>query len=251
MRLKDKVAMVTGGSRGIGRAIAEAMLREGARVLIGANVEDETRKTAKAIGAEWCLLDTGKVDSIKQMIESARDRFGKLDILVNNAAIISPSLPVQDTEEADFDLLVAVNLKGYFMTMKYAYPLLKATQGCVLNISSMAGVTGQERHAAYAVTKGGVNALTKSAAVDWGPDRIRVNALCPAGVKTESLQQWCEEQPNSAEIEQYLNRIHSLGYCPDPEEIASVAVFLCSEEAKFMTGSIIPVSGGSECGYKL
>jgi meso-butanediol dehydrogenase / (S,S)-butanediol dehydrogenase / diacetyl reductase len=251
MRLKDKSAVITGGSAGIGRAIAEAMIQEGARVLIGARHEDVVRQTAEAIGAEWCVLDTGEVGSIKQIIDLARDRFSKLDILVNNAAVATPALPIQDTEEADFDRLVAVNLKGYFTAMKLAYPLLKETRGCVLNISSMAGVTGQERHAAYAATKGGINALTKCAAVDWGPDRIRVNALCPTGVWTDALRTWCDEQPNQAEIEQYLDRIHSLGYCPGPEEIASVALFLCSEDAKFMTGAIVPVSGGSECGYKL
>ncbi len=251
MRLKDKTAIVTGGSTGIGRAIAEAMIREGARVLIGARGEDTTRKTAEAIGAEWCVLDTGKVSSIEQLMHRVQNDFGKLDILVNNAAIATPSLPVQETDEADFDRLVAVNLKGYFTAMKLAYPLLQATQGCVLNISSMAGVTGQERHAAYAATKGGINALTKCAAVDWGPERIRVNALCPTGVWTDSLRTWCDEQQDKAEIEVYLDRIHSLGYCPGPEEIASVAVFLCSDEAKFMTGAIVPVSGGSECGYKL
>ena len=137
------------------------------------------------------------------------------------------------------------------MGMKFAYPLLKETQVCVLNISSMAGVTGQERHAAYAATKGGINTLTKSAAVDWGPQRVRVNALCPAGVWTDALRVWCEEQPDKQEAEQYHDRIHSLGYCPGPEEMATVAVFLCSDEAKFMTGAIVPVSGGSECGYKL
>jgi len=251
MRLKEKTAIVTGGSSGIGRAIAEAMIREGARVLIGALDEKATRETAEEIGAQWCVLDTGEVSSIEQLMHRVQDDFGKLDILVNNAAVATPSLPLQDTDEADFDRLVAVNLKGYFTAMKLAYPWLKASRGCVLNISSMAGVTGQERHAAYAATKGGINALTKSAAVDWGPERIRVNALCPAGVWTNSLRTWCEEQQDQTDIKEYLNRIHSLGYCPGPEEIASVAVFLCSDEAKFMTGAIVPVSGGSECGYKL
>jgi len=251
MRLKDKSAIVTGGSAGIGRAIAKAMIGEGARVLICAQHETSTRKEAESIGAEWSVFEAGDAESIKQMIDVARDRFGKLDILVNNAAIATPALPIQETEEVDLARLIAVNLKGYFTAMKFAYPMLKETQGCVLNISSMAGVTGQQRHAAYAATKGGINALTKSAAADWGAERIRVNALCPAGVWTDSLRVWCDEQPNKTEIKQYLDRIHSLGYCPGPEEISSVALFLCSDEAKFMTGAIVPVSGGSECGYKL
>jgi len=251
MRLENKTAVVTGGSTGIGRAIAEAMIAEGARALIGSRREDLLRETAEAIGAEWCVLDAGQTDSLKQMFRAVRDRFGKLDILVNNAAITTPSLPVQDTEESDLDLLLTVNLKGYFTAMKLAYPLLKETRGCVLNISSMAGVTGQQSHAAYAATKGGINALTKCAAADWGHERVRVNALCPTGVWTDALRVWCDEQPNSDEIMDYLDRVHSLGYCPNPDEIASVAVFLCSDEAKFMTGAIVPVSGGSECGYRM
>lgn len=251
MRLKDKTAFVTGGSAGIGRAIAEAMIREGAQVLIGARHEDELRAAADEIGADWRVLDVSNVASLQQFVEEAAKRFGRLDILVNNAAQVSPASPIEQTSEAELDALLTTNLKGYFFAMKFAYPLLKETHGCVLNVSSMAGVTGQERHAGYAATKGGINALTKCAAVDWGPDRIRVNALCPTGVWTDALRTWCNEQPNKAEIEQYLDRIHSLGYCPGPEEIASAAVFLCSEEAKFMTGALVPVSGGSECGYKL
>jgi NAD(P)-dependent dehydrogenase (short-subunit alcohol dehydrogenase family) len=115
----------------------------------------------------------------------------------------------------------------------------------------MAGVTGQERHAVYGATKGAINALTKCTAVDWGRDGIRVNAICPAGVWTDTLRRWMKVQPDAAGIESYLNKIHSLGYCPEPEEIASVAAFLCCDEAKFVTGCVMPVSGGSECGYNV
>ncbi|MEI8258378.1 MAG: SDR family oxidoreductase [Deltaproteobacteria bacterium] len=99
--------------------------------------------------------------------------------------------------------------------------------------------------------QGAINALTKCTAVDWGRDGIRINALCPAGVHTETLRQWMKLQPDAAGIETYLNQIHALGYCPEPTEIATVAAFLCSDEAKFITGYIMPVSGGSECGYNI
>ncbi|MEM1210911.1 MAG: SDR family oxidoreductase [Planctomycetota bacterium] len=249
--LDNKRAVVTGGSTGIGRAIAEELIRRGAKVMIASRRESLTRQTAEEIGADWCVVDTSRSEMICAMIDNAVSALGGLDILVNNAALASPSLPVQDTEEEDFDKLASTNLKGYFMGMKYAYPHLKTTQGCVLNISSMAGVTGQTLHAAYGATKGGINALTKCAAADWGPDRVRVNALCPTGVWTDALRTWCEEQPDKGEIERYLDRIHALGYCPDAEPIATAAAFLCSDDARFMTGAIVPVSGGSECGYKL
>lgn len=115
----------------------------------------------------------------------------------------------------------------------------------------MAGVTGQERHAVYGATKGAINALTKCAAVDWGREGIRINALCPAGVRTDTLRAWIATQPDAAGIETYLRQIHALGYCPEPDEIATVAAFLCSDEARFITGCILPVSGGSECGYNV
>lgn len=249
--LEAKTAIVTGGSTGIGKAIARELIARGAQVLIASQDETVTSQAAEELGAHWCVVDMSETESIRSMMQTAVDVFERLDILVNNAGITSPSLPVQDTGEEDFDRLVATNLKGYFMAMKYAYPYLKETSGCVLNISSMAGVTGQTLHAAYGATKGGINALTKCSAADWGPDHIRVNALCPAGVWTDALQTWCEEQPDKEEIENYLDRIHALGYCPDPEPIATAAAFLCSDDAKFMTGAIVPVSGGSECGYKL
>ena len=250
-KLSEKVAIVTGGSGGIGRAIAEQLIGAGARVAVIDRREPETRATAEASGARGYLADMSDSKAVQSAVHAVVHDFGKLDILVNNAGITSPSLPVQDTDEADFDALVATNLKGYFLAMKYAYPHLKATRGCVLNISSMAGVTGQTMHAAYGATKGGVNALTKCAAADWGRDQIRVNALCPAGVWTEALHQWCEAQEDRDGIKDYLDRIHALGYCPDTKPIATVAAFLCSEDACFMTGAIVPVSGGSECGYKL
>ena len=170
---------------------------------------------------------------------------------MNNAGIALPAMPVQETSIEQFEQLIDVNLRSVFLGCKLAYPHLMATRGCVLNISSMAGVTGQERHAVYGATKGAINALTKCTAVDWGRDRIRINALCPAGVWTDTLREWIKQQSDAAAINEYLNRIHALGYCAEPEEIAAAAAFLCSDDARFVTGCIMPVSGGSECGYNV
>ncbi len=252
-RLESKVAIVTGGAKGLGAAIVARFVAEGATVMVGDLHFEHAQQCAEQFGVQAFpqQLDVADEASFGTAIERAIGNWSRLDILVNNAGIAVPAAPAHTTTNEQFQHLIDVNLRGVWLGCKLAYPHLKSSQGCVLNISSMAGVSGQANHAVYAATKGAINALTKSTAVDWGPDRIRINALCPAGIWTDALRQWSRSQPDPDDIETYLNRIHSLGYCPQPEEIASVAAFLCSDEARFMTGAIVPVSGGSECGYKL
>ncbi len=252
-RLAQKIAVVTGAAAGIGAAIVRRFVAEGARVLIA----DRDHVRGEALCAElgdatrFHRMDVSVADSFRDAIALAVRQWGRLDILVNNAGIAMPAATVQDTTLDQFDALVSVNLRGVFLGCKLAYPHLKATRGCALNISSLAGVTGQERHAIYGATKGAINALTKCTAIDWGRDGIRINALCPAGVWTDTLRQWIGSLPDPAQIETYLQQIHALGYCPEPAEIASVAAFLCSDDAKFVTGALMPVTGGGECGYNL
>ena len=252
-RLKDRIALVTGGAKGIGAAIVDRFVAEGALVVIGDVQVDAESEIAQRYGDRAAIrqLDVADESSFGAVVDDIVAKWSRLDILVNNAGVTSPVEPVQSTTNEQFQQLIDVNIRGVWHGCKLAFPHLKSSRGCVLNISSMAGVSGQANHAIYSATKGAINALTKSTAVDWGCDRIRINALCPAGVWTDALDDWCKDQPAPEESEDYLNRIHSLGYCPGPDEIASVAAFLCSDEAKFMTGAIVPVSGGSECGYKL
>lgn len=252
-RLQNKIALVTGGAAGIGAAIVRRFVAEGARVIIGDRDQPQGEALRARLGGAAIFrgLDVADAASFADAIQYAVATWGRLDVLVNNAGIALPAATVQDTSLDEFEQLVEVNLRSVFLGCKLAYPHLKAAQGCVLNISSMAGVTGQERHAIYGATKGAINSLTKCAAVDWGRDGIRINALCPAGVWTDTLRAWMKAQPDAASIEIYLKQIHALGYCPEPEEIAAVAAFLCSDEAKFITGCLMPVSGGSECGYNI
>lgn len=252
-RLHNKVALVSGGAAGIGAAIVRRFVAEGARVVIGDRDHPNGEALCATLGSATAFqgLDVADATSFADAIKCALDLWGRFDILINNAGIALPAATVQDTTLDQFEQLVDVNLRSVFLGCKLAYPHLKAARGCVLNISSMAGVTGQERHAVYGATKGAINALTKCAAVDWGREGVRINALCPAGVWTDTLRQWIKAQAAPGAIEDYLKRIHALGYCPEPEEIASVAAFLCSDEAKFITGCILPVSGGSECGYNV
>ncbi len=252
-RLQDRVALITGGSAGIGAAMVRRFVADGARVFVADRDQPRGEALCAELGPSTMFhpLDVSDAASFAAAIDSLIKRWGRLDILVNNAGIALPAEPVQNTTIDQFDQLVDVNLRSVFLGCKLAYPHLRASRGCVLNLSSMSGITGQERHAVYGATKGAINALTRCTAVDWGREGIRINALCPAGVWTDTLRAWIEAQPDPQGIDQYLKDIHALGYCPEPGEIASVAAFLCSDDAKFVTGCIMPVSGGGECGYNV
>ncbi|MEO6908053.1 MAG: SDR family oxidoreductase, partial [Abditibacteriaceae bacterium] len=193
---------------------------------------------------------SSEVDA-QQLIEHTVKRFGAVDILINNAAVLTPTAAVQNTSLDEFEKLIAVNLRGAFLLCKYAYPHLQQSHGCILNVSSMAGVCGEKEHAIYAATKGAINALTQSMAVDWGSDGIRVNALCPSSVLTPNVDKLIEAAPNAAGIVELRREINALGFTAKPQHIADAALFLCCPQAAFMTGAIVPVSGGSECGYGL
>ena len=177
-------------------------------------------------------------------------RYHRLDAVHNNAGIATPSKPVHQTSDAEWDALFNVNLKSILYTTRHAFDALAASKGCILNTSSLVGVIGQAIHAAYTATKGGMNALTKSMALDYTKHGIRVNAVCPAGAWTPMLRQWCAEQPDPDSTERYLNEIHPLGYCPNGDAIADACVFLLSDKARFVTGHLMHVSGGAELGYR-
>jgi meso-butanediol dehydrogenase/(S,S)-butanediol dehydrogenase/diacetyl reductase len=251
--LDGKVIFITGGAAGIGRKCVEAYLAAGASV----SVVDLDREAVNQLATEFSGFPlatfVGNVksgDEVKSAIEHAIAVFGKINVIHNNAGIASPSKPLDETSEEEWDDLFAVNLKSVFWTTKYGIELLKQTKGCILNTSSMVAEIGQENHAAYVGTKGGMNALTKAMALDYAPFGIRVNAVCPAGVWTPMLRKWSEEQPDPESIGKYLDNIHPLGYCPEGDVIADVAVFLVSDASRFVTGCIMPVSGGAELGYK-
>lgn len=249
--LDGKVVVVTGASGGIGRACVEAFGTAGARVVM-ADVDESGRALARRLGPHRCRFirtDIRDDRSVRALMAETVNTFGSLDVLVNNAAAITPCVTLPETSLEDFDRLVGVNFKGMFLCCKHAHRHLKKARGSVVNISSMAGAMGEKAHAVYSGTKGAMNALTRSMAVDHGRDGIRVNALCPSSVLTPVTDRLIRGSANPAAIVKLRKTINHLGYTAEPEEIAAAAVFLTTPAASFITGAVIPVSGGTECGY--
>jgi meso-butanediol dehydrogenase/(S,S)-butanediol dehydrogenase/diacetyl reductase len=251
-QLHGKHILITGGAQGIGLECARAYIREDARVAI-ADIDVEQAKSAvQELGSAAISVSCNVADgaSVAKAVAQVIAAFGVIDAVHNNAGISMPSKPVHLTEEEEWDRLLGINLKSVFWTTKVCYPYLQASHGSILNTASMVGILGQSNHAAYVATKGAMISLTKAMALDYAAEGIRVNAVCPAGVWTPMLRQWATEQENPAEIESYLDRIHPLGYCPGGDVIADASVFLLSPAARFITGCILPVSGGAELGYR-
>jgi NAD(P)-dependent dehydrogenase (short-subunit alcohol dehydrogenase family) len=251
-QLENKVIFLTGGTEGIGYECAKAYVKEGAKLIIAAIGEARLNKVIAELGQDHLAIccDISNGHQVQHAIEKALSEFGRIDAIHNNAGIASPSKTLDETTDSEWNRLFSVNLKGIYHTVKYGIESLKKTEGCILNTSSLVGEIGQELHAAYAATKGGINALTKSMALDYSKFNVRVNAISPAGVWTPTLRKWLNEQPSTNYMNEYLNAIHPLGYCPEGDVIADVCVFLLSDKARFITGCILPVSGGAELGYR-
>jgi meso-butanediol dehydrogenase / (S,S)-butanediol dehydrogenase / diacetyl reductase len=252
MLLDKKVVVLTGGAQGIGLDCARAYASHGALVTILDKNAEMLNLAREEFGANHLAIacDVSSGPEVANAIEDTLRHFGRIDAIHNNAGIAHPSKTLHDTTEQEFETLFNVNVKSLYLTTKYGLNALKTTKGCILNTSSMVGDIGQELHAVYTATKGAINALTKSMAIDYSPFGIRVNAVAPAGVSTPMVKQWIKEQPFPGQMENYLRHIHPLGYCPEGKEIADACVFLLSDLARFITGTILPVSGGAELGYR-
>ncbi len=247
--LNNATVLITGGLGGIGRACVGALLDAGARVAVS-----DIKRAAAGFRSQRCRYlhaDIRDERAVKRLVAGTIAAFGSLDVLVNNAAIFKPMAPVHRTTAAEFDALVAVNLRGVFLCCKHAYRHLARSRGCIVNVSSMAGVAGEKGHAVYCATKGAINALTQAMAIDYGPAGVRCNAVCPSSVLTPNTDKLVSAARHPAKVVAFRKKLTLLGYTAKPEEIANVVVFLASPAASFMTGAIVPVSGGSECGYGL
>jgi meso-butanediol dehydrogenase/(S,S)-butanediol dehydrogenase/diacetyl reductase len=250
--LSGKVVVLTGGGDGIGRECALAYARAEATVAIIDRDLEKSQNSAAEAGAECIALyaDVSDGDQVRSAISAVLKRFGRIDAVHNNAGIASPSKPLHETTEQEWDDLQQVNVKSIYWTTRFAFEALVESKGAILNTASMVGLIGQQNHAAYVASKGAMISLTKAMAADYARYSIRVNAVCPAGVWTPMLEKWCAEQPDPEGIRQYLDDIHLLGGCPHGDVIADAAVFLLSSKARFITGCILPISGGAELGYR-
>lgn len=246
MRLNKKIAIVTGGGSGIGRAAAVRFAKEGATVAvadINSIMGEETVSLIKEAGGEAIFVKTDVADSeqIKQLIQITSNTFGGLHIMFNNAGIGNSEVRSVDLAEEEWDRVVDINLKGVFLGIKYAVPeISKSGGGSIINTSSLLGLKGQKYMSAYNASKAGVVVLTKNAALEYGKYNIRVNAIAPGVIDTKIIENWKQNERKWP----IISRANALGRIGTPDEVANAVLFLASDEASFITGTTLSVDGG-------
>lgn len=245
-RLEGKVAIVTGGGQGVGLGIARMFAREGAAVVLTGRDADKIARAAgdlEALGAKAAVAPgtAGVRADAEAAVRKAIESFGKLDILVNNAQTSRPGTPFIDTDDETIQLTLQSGLVGSIQHMQAAFPHMKDNGGSVINFGSREGIFGGQGFGIYAATKEGIRGMSRVAAREWGPHKIRVNVICPAALSPVAVK-YLAEHPTEAEM--YRKEI-SLGYFGDPEgDIGPVALFLASDDSRYVTGQTINADGG-------
>ena len=254
MMLKNKVALITGGSSGIGMAIAQRFLKEGAKVVITGRSKERCDSALNQLNTivvdavDSATGDVSKWDDVEKMVEKTVKRFGRIDILINNAGIYLEKR-IEETSEEEWDQVININLKGVFLCSKAVYPHFKNQgSGTIVNISSDSGVSGNPNEAAYCASKGGVTNLTRAMALDYAKENIRVNAICPAVINTPMLQKEVDRQEDKDAYLKEMDELHPVGRVGRPEEVAFAVLMVASDEASFITGANISVDGGFTAG---
>lgn len=240
-RLAGKVAIVTGGGRGIGLGITHRFLEEGARVAIVQRTPPETAVARDQ--AYFVQADLTRPADIARAVDETVGHFGGLDILVNNAGIMFEKT-VEDMSEADWDHMMAVNLKAPFLLTKRAMPHLRKNRGSIINIGSIEGLASNPGHPAYSASKAGIHGFTAAVAVDHGRDGVRCNAIAPGWIKSALSEDYLESMPDSGRVRRELLAMHPAGRLGEPRDVGNLAVWLASDESSFVTGQVYVIDGG-------
>ncbi len=247
MRLRDKAAVVTGAGGGFGEGIARRFAAEGARVVVADIDVAAARRVAASIGQGAVAIagDVSREADMRAMVGAAVDRFGGLDVLVNNAGTTHRNQPMLDVDEATFDRVFAVNVKSLYWAMQAAVPVFRrqGRGGSVINISSTAGIRPRPGLVWYNGTKGAMNTMTQCMAIELAPDNIRVNAICPV-LGATGLTELFMGQPDNPEVRQKFMGSIPLGRMSHPSDIANACVWLAEDATSFITGVLLPVDGG-------
>lgn len=246
---ENQVALVTGGSFGIGQATATAFARQGAKVVVADWIENqETLDRIKALGGEALFVkcDVSKNEEVKALVEQTVAAFGRLDFAYNNAGIEGVMAPTHECIEENWDKTIDVNVKGIWLCMKYEIPqMLRQGKGAIVNCASIAGLVGYPGLPAYVVSKHGIVGLTKTAALENAKLGIRVNAVCPGAIKTAMIDRITGKEK---EVEKQFEDAEPVGRMGRPEEVAEAVTWLCSDAASFVTGHALAVDGGWTAG---
>jgi meso-butanediol dehydrogenase / (S,S)-butanediol dehydrogenase / diacetyl reductase len=252
-RLAGKVALITGGATGIGRACARRFASEGATVAILGRRKELLGKAQREIqdsGGEAFAMECDVTESgqVNHAVQAVAERFGALHVVVNNAGVMKPG-SVEETSDGDWNWILSVNLTGTFFVSRAAIKPMRASGGgSIINMSSVYGLVGMPRRAAYAASKGGVTLLTRAMALDHVGDKIRVNCICPALVETEIARELFTAAPDPEAAKRARVSLIPAGRAGTPEEIAGLAAYLASDESAWMTGAALPIDGGQSAG---
>lgn len=250
-RVKDKVIIVTGGALGIGQAACYLLAKEGAKVIITDINVEEGKKVKEKINqsggiAEFWQMNTSNEEEVRKVFAQVDQKFGKIDVLVNNAGIAGVNKPTDEISEEEWDRVMSINVKGVFFCTKHAVPYMKKNGGgSIINLSSIYGIISAPDIPPYHASKGAVRLMTKTDALLYAKDKIRVNSIHPGYIWTPLVESLANESPEGVEtFRAMIDSLHPIGHIGEPDDIGYGIVYLASDESKFITGSELVIDGG-------